>query len=140
MNADFLDTNVIIYLFDDVATTKQATAEQLVFKALDSGSAVISYQVIQESINVLTGKLRVHPSDVNLFLTSILKPLWKVVPSENLYQSALHVKSAHGFSFYDSLMIAAAMQAGCSRLLSEDLQHGQRFGSLEIVNPFLTSD
>jgi len=59
------------------------------------------------------------------------------MPSEALYRRALEIKPRYGYSFYDSLIIAAALTAGCRRVYSEDLQHGQRIGQLTIVNPFL---
>jgi predicted nucleic acid-binding protein len=69
-------------------------------------------------------------------LTTVLAPLWRVVPSEELYERALEVMARYGYSFYDSLIIASALSAGCTRLLTEDLQHGQRIEGLTIHNPF----
>ncbi|MBI3154384.1 MAG: hypothetical protein HYZ20_03150 [Burkholderiales bacterium] len=63
-------------------------------------------------------------------------PLMQVGASAELYRRALGVRARWRYGFYDSLVIAAALAAGCSRLLSEDLQHGQRIESLTIVDPF----
>jgi len=68
----------------------------------------------------------------------VLLPLWRIMPSQALYQSALDLHARYQFSFYDSLIIAAALAAGCTRLYSEDLQHGQRIEGLTIENPFAT--
>ena len=64
-------------------------------------------------------------------------PLWSVMPSTRLYRHALDVRERYRFSFYDSLIVAAALEAGCTRLLSEDLQDGQVIEGLRIENPFL---
>jgi len=65
-----------------------------------------------------------------------LVPLWRVQPSPALYAKAMELQQRPGFDFHDSLIVAAALEAGCQRLLSEDLQHGQRIGKLRVENPF----
>ena len=70
------------------------------------------------------------------FLGSMLIPLWRVMPNAAMYQRAIEVRGHYGFSFYGSLIEAAAPEAGCSRLSSEDLQDGQRIERLLITNPF----
>ena len=59
------------------------------------------------------------------------------MPSHALYRRALEIQARYRYGFYDSLIIAAALEAGCQRLLSEDMQHGQQIEHLRIVNPFL---
>jgi predicted nucleic acid-binding protein len=136
MSVDFLDTNVFIYLFDDVDTRKRGVAERLVSDALASGRAVVSYQVVQEALNVITRKLGASTDDARRFLDVVLDPLWQVGPSSELYGSALDVRGRYGFPYLDALIVASALAAGCTRLLSEDLQHGQRIGDLVVVDPF----
>jgi predicted nucleic acid-binding protein len=63
--------------------------------------------------------------------------LWKINPSPNLYQRGLDLQSRYQLSFYDSLIVAAALEGGCKTLYSEDLQHGQRIDGLTIKNPFI---
>jgi len=60
------------------------------------------------------------------------------MPSSDLYSQAIDLQGRAAISFYDALIVAAALKAGCTRLLSEDLQHGQTFGALRIENPFRT--
>jgi predicted nucleic acid-binding protein len=67
----------------------------------------------------------------------MLVPLWRIMPSQALYGRALELQARYKFSFFDSLIIAAALAGGCTRLYSEDLQHGQRIEHLVIENPFL---
>ena len=71
------------------------------------------------------------------YLDAVLLQLMQVTASEALYHRALDVKSRWQFSYYDSLIVAGAMLAGCTTLYSEDLQHGQRLDGLVVVNPFL---
>ncbi len=134
----FLDTNVLVYLFDPDAPAKQARAQALVEQALHQHNACISYQVVQETLNVVTRKLAtpVKPQDAPELISKVLMPLCRVLPSEALYLEAMKLKARWQFSFYDALVVAAALEAGCTRLFSEDLQHGQQVGGLRIVNPF----
>ena len=138
MNADdFLDTNILVYSVDTRAPQKMERALELVGRSLTNGSGCISYQVVQETLNVLTGKLSMSADSTRRILDEILVPLWQVYPSAVLYQDAITLQGRYGFSFYDSLIVAAALEAGCTRLYSEDLQHGQQGQRLTIVNPFL---
>jgi len=140
MSADFLDTNVFIYLFDDAEERKRAVAERIVSDALARGHAVVSHQVVQETLNVMTLELGAGTDDARRFLEAVLDPLWQIGPSADLYGAALDVRGRYGFSFYDALIVASVRAAGCTRLLSENLQHGQRVGGLTIVDPFRASE
>jgi len=135
----FLDTNVLIYSFDDLAPRKQATAQELIVGALVRGQGAISWQVIQEFLNVSLHRWEVpmNPVDANAYLSSTLEPLCQVFPSPALWQSALSLHLQSQYRFYDSLIVASALQCGARILYSEDLQHERRFGTLEIRNPFI---
>ncbi len=137
----FLDANVFICLVDGREPTKQAIARAFVGEALADGSALISWQVVQETMHVLGHKFKVAitRADRNDLLREVLAPLWKVQPSPALVTAALDIHERQGFGFYGSLIVAAAAHAGCKRLLTEDLQHGQRVGRLRIENPFIGS-
>jgi predicted nucleic acid-binding protein len=138
MSGDFLDSNVLLYLFDDVDDRKRSVAQELVREALEVDGTIISHQVVQETLNVLTTRLRppATAEQAKKFFDKVLVPLWRSMPNAALYERALDVRSRYGFSFYDALIVAAALQAGCSRLLTEDLQHGQRIEGLVVENPF----
>lgn len=140
--ADFFDTNVFIYLIDDIDLLKQQIAQRLIAKALGDNSGCISHQVIQETLHVITQKFakRVPPEVAAEIINQFLLPLWRVMPSAELYQRALGLQSRYGYSFYDSLIVAAALGAGCSTLYSEDMQHGQQIETLTIRNPFINSE
>ena len=133
---DFLDTNVFVYLFDETAPRKRQIADRLVRRGLADESGCISYQVVQETMNVFVGKFGATPEQMRQLMDDVLFPLWRVNPSRTLYRRGLDVRARYGFSMYDSLMVAAALDAGCRTLYSEDLQHGQRIEGLTIVDPF----
>jgi predicted nucleic acid-binding protein len=106
--------------------------------ALRDQDACISYQVVQECLNVVTSKARV-PLTAELaqaWLETVLAPLMQVGASLDLFQRALGVRVRWGFGFHDALIVAAALSAGCTRLITEDLQHGQRIETLTVVDPF----
>ena len=138
MSGEFIDTNVFIYLFDEADEHKRTIAEQLIQKALETRSACISHQVIQETLNVVTRKMPSPMSAENAqrFLEQILMPLWRIMPSLALYRRGLDLQSRYSFSFYDALIVAAALESGCTRLYTEDLQHSQKIDGLVIENPF----
>jgi predicted nucleic acid-binding protein len=136
--AEFLDTNVLVYLFDRRDPRRSTIAAGLVAAAAER-EAMISFQVVQETLNVLTRRLDppLSAADARAALDDVLAPLWRIGPSRELYAAALDLRERYGFGFYDSLIVAAALAGGCSRLLSEDLQHGQQIDALRIENPFL---
>jgi predicted nucleic acid-binding protein len=138
MRDDFIDSNVFVYLFDEADERKREIADGIVGSALQAHTASISFQVVQEILNVVTRKLPtpMTAEDAGRFLEQVLEPLWRVSPSPALYLRALGIQARYRFSFHDSLIIAAALDAGCSRLYSEDLQDGQRIEGLTIENPF----
>lgn len=136
---NFLDSNILVYMLDDTDARKQRIASAIVSSAVDDYTAMISTQVVQETLNVLVKKLTpaVSPLDTRRFLDGVLEPLWRVAPSARTYHRALDTHIQWSLSFYDALIVAAALEAGCDTLYTEDLSHGQRFGDLAVVNPFL---
>jgi predicted nucleic acid-binding protein len=138
MSGDFIDSNVFVYLFDESNAVKRQAAEELVRAGLENSTATISFQVVQEFLNVITRKLPTPATleEARRLLDTVLVPLWTVMPTEALYHRALDVHVRYQFRFYDALIVAAALTAGCTRLYSEDLQHGQRIEGLTVENPF----
>ena len=134
----FLDTNVLLYHIDQSDARKHAIAERIVRDAVATEAAVISGQVVNEFLNVVLRKaqLRLAPASARAYLDVVLSPLLRELPSPALQRRGLLLHERFGFAFYDSLIVAAALEAGCKRLLSEDLQHGQRIDGLRIENPF----
>ena len=135
---DFLDSNIFVYMFDESSPVKRRQAEALVAESLARGTGCISFQVVQETLNVLIRRMDTPIDRIRALLDDVLVPLWQVHPTEALYHDAISLQGRYGFSFYDSLIVAAAIEAGCTRLYSEDLQHGQQIQRLTILNPFET--
>jgi len=137
----FLDTNIFVYTFDEQNSVKRERARALVAEALSESRGVISYQVMQEFLNAALRKFSkpLTAVDAERYLTIVLEPLCAVFASVELYHQAIDIADRSKYSFYDSLIIASALQAGCSVLYSEDLQHGQKIGGLRILDPFVES-
>ena len=135
---DFLDTNVFVYQLERLDTRKAAISENLIRRGIEEGTACISFQVVQECLNTALRKAEIPLTEANLrgYLESVLRPLVRVQSSLLLYHSSLEIHARYGFSYYDSLIVAAALEAGCTRLYTEDLQHGQQIQQLTIIDPF----
>lgn len=135
----FLDTNVFAYSLDKSAPIKATRAADLIRTAVETRIGIISYQVVQEFLNVVLRKSVVTMShiDAEHYLEAIFRPLLRVFPSQGLYVRALHLAHRHKLPWYDSLIVASAIEGQCAVLFSEDFQHGQEFGNLRIENPFL---
>jgi predicted nucleic acid-binding protein len=134
----FLDTNVFVYAMRPGNPSKTQAAIRLIAEALDSGNGIVSYQVVQEFFSLAFRKFDQPLSvfEAEQYFDTVFRPLLSVHSSPALFVSALQLYRAHQFSWYDSLIIAAAQQAGCSILYSEGLQHGRRLADLKIENPF----
>ncbi len=127
----FFDTNVLIYAFaeDD---PRSGRAE-----ALLAGGGVIGVQVLNEFTNVTRRKLRWQWSDIEAAIKVIEDLAGPARPLTNaIHAQAVALARDHSLSFYDALIVAAAIDAGCRLLNSEDLQDGQKFGSVTVENPF----
>lgn len=136
----FLDTNIFVYALLASEPRKKVRAVQLLEQALASHTGCVSYQVIQEFANVSLRKFAqcfsVH--ECKQFIDAAMQPLNRVASSPELFEAALNLHDETRYSFYDCLVIAAALQAGANVLYTEDLQHNQLIdGRLRIVNPFL---
>ena len=134
----FIDTNLFVYSFTD-RTEKQIQSHKLIEEALSSGNGFISYQVVQEFLNVVRKKYSDSFSTSQLlkYLDLVLIPLCKVYPSQDLYQKAVEVSELSKYSFYDSLIIASAANENARILYSEDLHHNHRLEGLTVLNPFI---
>jgi predicted nucleic acid-binding protein len=134
----FLDTNVIIYAFDVTAGNKHTIARDIMVDLWQSGLGVISTQVLQEFFVSVTRKIP-KPMGVSAardIVTDLLK--WNLVINDGeSILGAVDILTRHGFSFWDSLIIDAAVRGGASELLSEDLSHGQTIAGVMITNPFV---
>jgi predicted nucleic acid-binding protein len=132
----FVDTNVLVYLFDADAPAKQAIAREL----LRAGRLVLSSQVLSEFYVTVTRKLA-RPLDSARASRAVsdLRALPVRDVTANLVQAAIRRCTAAQLSYWDALIVESAIEAGATTLLTEDLQHGQVIGALRVHNPFLSS-
>jgi len=126
----FFDTNLLVY-------AQQSGDKAVRAQALLAGGGCLSVQVLNEFAAVSRRKLGKDWSEIDAAIDDVLA---LVEPPEPLmletHKAARGLASAHGLSFYDALIVAAALQAGCETLYSEDMQDGGKIGALTIVNPF----
>ena len=128
----FLDTNVLIYSVGNVVS-KKAKAVNLICPR-----AVISTQNITESINVMHRKLGYDYPQIRTIITTFSSQMTLRIVTREIIRSAINIAERYGYSYYDSQVIASALENNCPLLYSEDLQHGQVIeGRLKILNPFL---
>ena len=134
----FLDTNIFVYSFDRSSPAKAQRSTHLIRQAVATRKGIVSYQVVQEFFNVALRRFAqpMTIAEAEQYLGTVFRPLLAVQSSQALYSEALGLKDKHHMSWYDSLIVAAAMEGRCSVLYSEDFQHGQRFADLQIENPF----
>jgi len=128
----FLDTNILLY------TIGQHDVRTPVAEALVAQGGIISVQVLNELAAVARRQLKMSWPDVVAALDAIRTLCPSVVPLQvETHEAALRLAVRYGFHIYDALIIAAALEAGCATLYSEDLQSGQVIaGRLKIRNPF----
>jgi predicted nucleic acid-binding protein len=132
----FLDTNVLVYLFDNDEPAKQQRASETL-QSSELGELVLSTQVLSEFYVTVTRKLA-RALDPTLAGEAVdwLGSFSVVSTDTTLVKSAIQLSQSAQLSYWDGLVVAAAGRAGCERLLSEDLSDGQRIGSVHVENPF----
>jgi predicted nucleic acid-binding protein len=134
----FLDTNIFVYSFDRSSVSKSRRAAQLIREAISTRKGIVSYQVVQEFFNLALRRFAqpMTVPEAEQYLSAVFRPLLAVQSSSALISEALGLTDRYRLSWYDSLIVAAAIEGGCEVLYSEDLQDGQHFGQLKVENPF----
>ena len=134
----FIDTNIFVYSFINQSAEKQKISQEIIVTALELQSGEISWQVVQEFINVVTKRKSnsLDISDLNIYLNQVLRPLLKIHPDRTIYQKTVDLMSKLNYSFYDCLIIASAIAANCKYIFSEDLQHQHKIERVTIINPY----
>ena len=141
MSRCFFDTNVLLYLFDDSVPEKKAQAQEVFSEEVEAGRAVLSTQVLQEFYVSVTRKLAEPlPSAVAEAQVRDFARLPTVRVDEVMILSAIERHRSMSFSFWDALILEAALRGGADRLLTEDMQHGQKIEGLLVENPFLEAE
>ncbi|MDR0733290.1 MAG: PIN domain-containing protein [Dysgonamonadaceae bacterium] len=131
----FLDPNVLIYAYSNTEIAKQSISRTIV----ENGNTIVSTQVLQEIANVLQKKFGKSYTEIKNTLTECQEDV-NIIHTNTLHTlfRACDIAERYGFSFYDSMIVAAALENKCTTLYSEDLQHKQVIdGKLTILNPFI---
>ena len=134
----FVDTNILLYAHDRTAGVKHDRARQLLERLWNSGEGVLSTQVLQELCINLRRKIA-HPLPVEEIRQIVQDYLsWEIVvntPASTLH--ALEIEARYQISFWDALILHAAESVGATVVYSEDLQGGQKYGPVQVVNPLI---
>ena len=133
----FVDTNIVLYAYDQREAAKSAIAREIVADLWRTREGVLSTQVLQELYVNLTRKLRVvlpRPKARALIGRYGRWSVHAITTGDILEAAALEHR--HSLSFWDALIVVAAIRGGAQRILSEDLQHGRTIGGVRIENPF----
>jgi predicted nucleic acid-binding protein len=131
----FFDTNILIYALAE-NDPRSARAEELL-----AAGGVLSVQILSEFVSLARRKILMSWNDVTLALDAfrVLCPSPLPITME-IHEAALKIAEKHGYGIYDALVVAAALEAGCATLYSEDFRDGQTIdGQLTIRNPFVRS-
>jgi predicted nucleic acid-binding protein len=132
----FLDTNILLYSIS--AAPAEAAKRERAIALLESDDVALSVQVLQEFYVQATRSTRVdrlpHDIAVGLVEAWLRFPLQEV--TRGVLLAALEIKAAHGFSYWDSAIIAAARALGCREVLTDDMSHGREVAGVRIVDPF----
>ena len=137
----FVDTNVFVYLHDDSEPQKKTRADKWISLLVRDRSGRVSFQVLQELYATLTSKrrLKVDVEEARLIVRELA--VWQPVAVDlAMLKRAWVLQDRFPLSWWDALIIAAAQTCECKVLLTEDLQHGQEFGAVRVVNPFDSPD
>jgi predicted nucleic acid-binding protein len=129
----FFDSDILIYAYSTDPRRDRALA-------VVAAGGIISAQVLNEFTNVLRKKQKQDWPIIEAAVDSVRFQFPDIVPlTADTHAAALGLARDHGFAFYDALIVAAAIEAGCDTLYSEDLQRGRAIGALTIRNPFVES-
>ncbi|HON13876.1 MAG TPA: PIN domain-containing protein [Treponema sp.] len=139
MSKIFIDTNLIVYTLDKSNVYKQERARNIIRKIVDVHQLVISTQVIKEFYVVAINKMKADPIIVKNIIHNF-RNMEIVTNDLELIEQAIDISVISQISFWDSLIIAAAEKANCEYIFSEDLNPGQTYRGVLVVNPFETGD
>jgi len=131
---EFMDTNVLIYSYQESDPRKRREAQKLVERAID-GEIAISTQVLAEFSTTLLYKIKLPARTVEAALRAF-SPIKLITIDRDMINRALEAHTTYGVRFYDGMIIAAAERGGCQRIWSEDFNAGQKYFGISVQNPF----
>ena len=137
-----IDTNVLVYAFDASEPLKQPQAQLLLAKLLERTDVLLPWQVACEFLNCLRKwerSGRIARAELEAYIANLLRMFPVTLPKVELLNTAIDLSSRHSLSHWDSLLLAACVDAGITTLYSEDFSAGCTYDSVSIVNPFVTN-
>jgi len=134
----FIDTNILVYANDSKAADKQTRAVHVVTELLTTRQGVVSIQVLQEYACTAIQKLH-QPTDVIMRQIRLLESLTVVIPEPRMVIRAVEIQCSSQISLWDASIVAAAEQSECHAILTEDLNAGQYYAGIPVINPLLES-
>ena len=133
----FIDTNILVYAYDIDEPVKQARAREILKQGIEGETAVLSVQVIGEFFTVVTKRI---PNPLSAEEAEQVLDLLSILPVIDLdfrmIRHAIEIHRQHGIAYWDALIVAAAHRADCTQILTEDLNAGQSYEGVTVVNPF----
>lgn len=133
----FLDTNILVYAYDEHERWKQKKAQALLTDGIESENVVLSVQVLGEFFNVVTRhiKLPLSPGEAHEIIDTLsILPVQEI--DLTMVNRAIDTHKTYRISYWDSLIVSAAERAGCAKIFSEDLSDGQTYHNILVYNPF----
>jgi predicted nucleic acid-binding protein len=146
MNVDpqvqyFLDTNILVYAYDRSAGQKHEIARQLMESCWENENGCLSIQVLQEFFVTVTRKLAMPLDDQTARQIVADLAQWHLhAPKAGDLLQAIDLHQSHQLAFWDAQVIQSALSLGCKQVLSEDLNHSQMYGEVQVINPFKVMD
>lgn len=135
MRRCFIDSNIVIYANDRNAEDKHIKAIETVARCMKAQNGVLSIQVLQEYANIALNKLQ-QDAAVVLRQLKLLETFKVVTPSPKMVRRSVEIRNSYHIAFWDAGIVAAAETADCDLILSEDLNTGQYYAGVEVINPF----
>ena len=133
----FFDSNILVYFADSADLKKQQLAVQIITNAVINDNGIISTQSLQEFFAATTRKLLCSKEKARDYLENFSESLTVEQVSVAHILKAVDICIKNQFSFWDSLILAAAIKSGCSICYSEDMTNGQIVQGVKIINPFI---
>lgn len=132
----FIDTNILVYLQSGMDVHKTKISKELFHSLAEKNLIVLSTQVLQEFYVAMTKKLGHNPLDIKNLLF-LFKDFEIINVNSSIIFEAIDISVLHKISFWDSLLISSASAGNCKIIYSEDLNHGQMIGGVQIINPYI---
>ncbi|MCU7861068.1 MAG: PIN domain-containing protein [Candidatus Thiodiazotropha sp. (ex Lucinoma kastoroae)] len=134
----FVDTNILIYAYDLASGGKRKNAAEAVKTLWDQGNGVLSTQVLQEFYVNVTRKIGhpISPDKARSILATYLAWQVEVIKPDHILRAS-EIQERHKISFWDAMIVVAAIQSGAIKILTEDLNHGQLIEGVLVENPFI---